>query len=162
MRRRLFNFAAAVSLALFVANAVLRVGGWSMNSISRTIFLRSDSIWLFRNGCWSLASVPLERQPDGSLGAKVNSEDFNFPSDPPWLIVRTVPYPQSRRFILIVLPARTLAVVFAVLPAIWLFTRRKAAPCAAGTCSRCGYNLTGNTSGVCPECGTPIAEKAGA
>jgi hypothetical protein len=23
-------------------------------------------------------------------------------------------------------------------------------------CLRCGYNLTGNVSGVCPECGTPI------
>ena len=22
-------------------------------------------------------------------------------------------------------------------------------------CASCGYNLTGNTSGVCPECGTP-------
>ncbi len=22
-------------------------------------------------------------------------------------------------------------------------------------CSQCGYNLTGNTSGICPECGTP-------
>ena len=31
-----------------------------------------------------------------------------------------------------------------------------------GLCSTCGYSLTGNTSGVCPECGTPIAEKAGA
>jgi len=25
-----------------------------------------------------------------------------------------------------------------------------------GCCSVCGYNLTGNTSGVCPECGTKI------
>lgn len=24
----------------------------------------------------------------------------------------------------------------------------------AGACQKCGYNLTGNTSGVCPECGT--------
>ena len=24
-----------------------------------------------------------------------------------------------------------------------------------GHCQTCGYNLTGNTSGVCPECGTP-------
>jgi hypothetical protein len=24
-----------------------------------------------------------------------------------------------------------------------------------GLCSRCGYDLTGNVSGVCPECGTP-------
>jgi len=23
-------------------------------------------------------------------------------------------------------------------------------------CSHCGYNLTGNVSGICPECGTPI------
>lgn len=26
-----------------------------------------------------------------------------------------------------------------------------------GQCVRCAYDLTGNTSGVCPECGTPIA-----
>ena len=25
-------------------------------------------------------------------------------------------------------------------------------------CRRCGYDLTGNQSGICPECGTPIAE----
>jgi len=25
-----------------------------------------------------------------------------------------------------------------------------------GLCTRCQYNLTGNVSGVCPECGTPI------
>ena len=29
-----------------------------------------------------------------------------------------------------------------------------------GSCARCGYNLTGNVSGTCPECGaatTPVA-----
>jgi hypothetical protein len=26
----------------------------------------------------------------------------------------------------------------------------------AGRCARRGYDLTGNTSGLCPECGTPI------
>jgi hypothetical protein len=25
-----------------------------------------------------------------------------------------------------------------------------------GTCGVCGYNLTGNVSGTCPECGTPV------
>lgn len=29
-----------------------------------------------------------------------------------------------------------------------------------GHCPKCGYNLTGNTSGICPECGTPVAVKA--
>lgn len=27
-----------------------------------------------------------------------------------------------------------------------------------GLCIRCGYNLTGNVSGVCPECGTEIEQ----
>jgi hypothetical protein len=30
-----------------------------------------------------------------------------------------------------------------------------------GLCLQCGYDLTGNTSGICPECGTPIPVKAG-
>lgn len=28
---------------------------------------------------------------------------------------------------------------------------------ARNGCTRCGYDLTGNVSGLCPECGTPIA-----
>lgn len=29
----------------------------------------------------------------------------------------------------------------------------------AGVCAHCGYNLTGNISGICPECGTPVPEE---
>ena len=29
----------------------------------------------------------------------------------------------------------------------------------SGGCVRCGYSLTGNTSGVCPECGTPVPKE---
>jgi hypothetical protein len=29
-----------------------------------------------------------------------------------------------------------------------------------GRCPRCGYDLTGNVSGVCPECGGPGEQKA--
>ncbi len=29
-----------------------------------------------------------------------------------------------------------------------------------GLCLKCGYNLTGNTSGVCPECGAKIGTQA--
>jgi hypothetical protein len=29
-------------------------------------------------------------------------------------------------------------------------------PNAPPTCPKCEYNLTGNVSGICPECGTPI------
>lgn len=30
---------------------------------------------------------------------------------------------------------------------------------AGGRCVACGYNLTGNVSGICPECGTPCPQK---
>ena len=34
--------------------------------------------------------------------------------------------------------------------------RRREAQAAVGRCSACSYDLTGNASGVCPECGTLI------
>ena len=35
--------------------------------------------------------------------------------------------------------------------------RLRAAARRAGLCERCGYDLRGNVSGRCPECGTPVA-----
>lgn len=52
-----------------------------------------------------------------------------------------------------------------VLPTAYLFwsNRRHLPP---GHCQRCGYNLTGNVSGTCPECGSAVpgqrAEPGGA
>ncbi len=37
--------------------------------------------------------------------------------------------------------------------ALWWRDRRRHAP---GHCRKCGYDLTGNVSGRCPECGTTI------
>jgi hypothetical protein len=42
-----------------------------------------------------------------------------------------------------------------VLPLIW--TRVPRLTHGPAHCRKCGYNLAGNASGVCPECGTPIA-----
>lgn len=36
----------------------------------------------------------------------------------------------------------------------WYLWRKRKYP--AHYCQKCGYNLTGNTSGICPECGTSI------
>jgi hypothetical protein len=50
------------------------------------------------------------------------------------------------------------ALLFALLPGAmfvrWLFPGRA----RTGTCAKCSYDLTGNVSGVCPECGRKIAE----
>ena len=38
--------------------------------------------------------------------------------------------------------------------------RRRARRRRSGFCPRCPYDLTGNASGTCPECGTPITKGA--
>ena len=51
----------------------------------------------------------------------------------------------------------------AVLPLSWLLVLlgsldlRRRRP---GLCSTCGYDLTGNASGVCPECGTTVIRES--
>ncbi|HKQ47230.1 MAG TPA: hypothetical protein VJZ71_04070 [Phycisphaerae bacterium] len=35
--------------------------------------------------------------------------------------------------------------------------RNKRESMPPGHCHSCGYNLTGNVSGRCPECGTPVS-----
>ncbi len=36
----------------------------------------------------------------------------------------------------------------------------KEVPDDGSQCASCAYDLTGNASGVCPECGTPVAQQA--
>lgn len=53
------------------------------------------------------------------------------------------------------IPLWILFVLIAVPSAIALWRTRRLA--VAGHCTRCGYNLTGNTTGRCPECGANTA-----
>ena len=54
-------------------------------------------------------------------------------------------------------PYWIIVLLTAILPALWfrdhLARRRRL---RTGLCRSCGYDLTGNTSGVCPECGEVI------
>ncbi len=53
-----------------------------------------------------------------------------------------------------------LGLFFCVAPAIalWLLSALPHFP--PGHCRNCGYDLTGNVSGRCPECGSEVAPKA--
>jgi hypothetical protein len=55
--------------------------------------------------------------------------------------------------------AALVVVVCLILPFYLLRSRRQHERELRGECQACGYNLTGNVSGVCPECGTPIKSK---
>jgi len=62
-------------------------------------------------------------------------------------------YPMAS-FVLVVLPL-WIPPALAAAVTVWLFVsvRRKRTPVG---CGNCGYNLRGNISGICPECGNPV------
>ena len=53
-------------------------------------------------------------------------------------------------------PTWLVASICALMPGSLLIQRRVARRIHENHCKICGYNLTGNTSGVCPECGSEI------
>jgi len=53
-----------------------------------------------------------------------------------------------------------LTLIFATLPALWLFKWNKRRKLGPNACPACGYDLTGNESGVCPECGRSTGTEA--
>jgi hypothetical protein len=87
---------------------------------------------------WQTALTPrLERQPD-------------LPRPPLTVGGQTVPCSPIPGYTLLMIPLWPFVVVFAA-GAVLLWRRRFKAR-APGLCA-CGYNLTGNVSGRCPECG---------
>ncbi len=71
--------------------------------------------------------------------------DISGNSNPPAVVVST--------------PLWLPTLLFAIYPAIAVLCRRIRGRLSSdpSLCSQCGYNLTGNQSGTCPECGTTIA-----
>jgi hypothetical protein len=58
---------------------------------------------------------------------------------------------------IVVVPQWFIAALFAIAPSIWLIRRLRATSHPPpGLCKSCNYDLTGNTSGTCPECGMRI------
>ena len=177
MRRRLFNFAAVVSLGLFLATVVL---------------------WLIRRPAYFTIDFSGDSQLhdscDSGLVIEVSTilasprPSFSVPDNNPSALYAWIASMQKRPSIAgfefgrqyafisggghmqlyatamlrddgIKIPAWFIVLLTAVLP-LWWVRGVRSKPGGPG-CLACGYDLTGNTSGVCPECGTPVAENAG-
>ena len=87
--------------------------------------------------------------------------DFG-PLRPYWIAQRTefnlgLVWPElralDRDLVSFVMPFWCLLVLTAI-PTALLWDRDRRKP--PGNCQQCGYDLAGNESGVCPECGTKI------
>jgi hypothetical protein len=167
LRRRVATFLSALSLALCVATAVVwvwsymwqdgvrvsagflttRVGfGGGQVAITAIIEAPSSSrrpnghiVWDQRPGGAAITDAIDSDQP--GQWAKLG---FGYIWDSPTF---------GTRMFAIVVPCWFVLPVLAILPALTVrrILRRKH---DSGSCGNCGYDLTGNTSGTCPECGT--------
>jgi len=69
----------------------------------------------------------------------------------------TADVPPNVRF-----PDWSVIILTAIAPVVYVsLLLRALARVRRGICRGCGYNLTGNTSGVCPECGLIVASRKG-
>jgi len=58
------------------------------------------------------------------------------------------------------LPAWFLALIFGAAPLIWIIHWQRSRTIPPHLCQSCGYDLTGNQSGNCPECGVDLEAEA--
>lgn len=170
--RRLFTFASVLSLLLCAATVVLWIRGYS----------RSDDVCFNGTPCFLIGvqrgSLLFEYQwpHNDDIPPGYQSITWNSPRSPDWSHwLYTISHHNVCGFALytfrwrgvtagarqvtaesVEIPYWFVATVFFSLPAYKLRFHRRGRRIASGLCTACGYNLTGNMSGICPECGTPV------
>jgi hypothetical protein len=174
VRRRLLNLLTALSLLLCVVVAAL----WarSLGHMDQVTFRPTDDLTV-----WTVSSafgqVLFTEERHKGFSRQRTGDDFRSAhaelTDQDRRLFRAIRDMHPRRFLGVGWtrpaprdnPARAFATVpyshlvapAALLPAarsaawLWKRCRRRRRP---GHCRRCGYDLTGNVSGVCPECGS--------
>lgn len=149
MRRGLFSFSAVLSLLLCAAAVAFWIRSYDLRlAFNDRLTVRSLEVYSYAGKVIvvsrqkaTTSKTVVTTAPDGSQVVAVNVHASK---------------PAHR----VVIPYVMIAVIAAGLPLGWLvyFSRRarRWRLRRAGKCPVCGYNLTGNTSGVCPECGSAV------
>jgi len=163
---------------VFVAATLTRVGASRLNSRIRAVATAFSAGIL---AVWALSLMVYVRIPYSSArawavgeGAFIHHSGVDFdggplrtrarwePSDRVWELGNTITmmsWSGGRVGIVEYYPVWPFAIAL-TLPtaALWIMRRRRF---AAGHCQICGYDLTGNVSGVCPECGAEVGQGRG-
>jgi hypothetical protein len=174
VRCPIFTLASALSLLLCLATAVLWVRSYSIcdlflwHGYNRSAFMetgggqfRVEYTRMVGDDSWRSHGGGFEHRTDkadGRLqdGMRMPGEWQYLKGYDFWLVTgeRWWDYHYA-----IFAPAWFFTGALILLPAIRFQRLPRKRPPAVGLCPTCRYNLTGNTSGVCPECGTPVAKK---
>ena len=156
MRRRLFTSAASVSLLLCAATMVMWVrgfgaGGWTWyKPLSLPIWIDPQPNTILIGVVYS-STEGIDGSYHSRLGF-VYAATSVMPTEN-WLR-EPVQFGNVRA---VRAPPAFMIVLFAILPLRWVVRRNQSRVTKQHpTCRFCLYNLTGNTSGTCPECGTDI------
>ena len=163
MGRRLFNFATAVSLSLCLATAVLWALSYDLAWHAGVKVFRN-----FRMGVNPMCVVIYNGQApldDGifsmtAAGSPTRDIDYELPGLFLHYYNGQLGSTSGRWWTIDILFFWPLLLT-AALPARWVWVRMPRRAEKRGLCHVCRYDLTGNISGVCPECGTPVDVSAG-
>jgi hypothetical protein len=179
VRRRLLNILTVLSLLLCVAVCVLSVRSYRVADVfersrqfidySAVELHAGELLWTHRDQTGSIVEdtgvegwhYRQESPPFPPMSKLLWREDappgwFNFAG---FLFRRQSDDTEDFATTVAAVPVWPLSLLFAALPAARLY-RRLHRRHPLGLCPRCGYNLTGNVSGVCPECGSPAETTA--
>lgn len=129
--RRAAMVTCVVLVALGCASALSFM--WSL-TVPRTEVIVGTGDWMVRTSVFLIPPPVTERRPSSPTAPMLHYG--------------------PREYVEIALPAWLLFAVACPL-AVWVIMSRPRN--RTGCCVACGYNLTGNVSGRCPECGTPVA-----
>jgi hypothetical protein len=181
VRRRIFNFAAAVSLALCLGTVGLWVRSYQAKIQIVQIIYNPTTARYGQNWILNSEGVLMAGGLRETLPPRAQSE-LKGRTISPFIVWTNAPVPQTalerlgvyvhvdhipqfgskstkfrfgvRHWILVSL--------LAFLPVRWSVGKIKRHQyCDGDCCTSCAYSLKGNVSGVCPECGTPVVGKAG-
>ncbi len=162
MKRRIARLLVIIAigwLTLFLVSTVFRAQ-WTPAAVDWLFGMGEGRIWA-ENGVsyhgwglgngefiWYRESFAVDFWASGSLYSGWVMREGMF--------VTHFSYPIGTRLHYLDIPLWLPALV-CLIPGIWLWRRSRTHP--KGCCQQCGYDLTGNVSGKCPECATDVPEE---